>query len=190
MHRATTIRERIKASQAKRFGFCTCTPSATRKSATAVVSADTKTPRICTFHSYFNFNPFNRCALAPPISFSSCRYKKRGRGLRSVARSPWRPLGNVSDTVRSKQAPPSFSAGLSLVADHWPLATSHCFSNPFRLHTCIMTPGGVPPRRLLGQVRRFPLLGGEAEESVRVNRQHRLAFSAMGRMLYFFGEGE
>ena len=85
MHRATPIRERNGASQPKCFGFCTCTPFVGRESATPVVSADTKSPRICTFRSYLNFIPFNRYAASPPISFSFCRCNNTGRGLLAAA---------------------------------------------------------------------------------------------------------
>ena len=89
MHRATPIRERNEAPQANCFGFCTCAPSVGRASATSLLSADTRhqvgRARICTFHSYLNFNPFNRYAPTPAISFGFCRCKTPGRYSSSKA---------------------------------------------------------------------------------------------------------
>jgi len=42
------------------------------------LSAHTKLPRICTFHSYFKSRPFCTYARTRAISFRFCRYKNRG----------------------------------------------------------------------------------------------------------------
>lgn len=80
MHCATPIRERNGASEAKCFGFCTCAPSSWADLPSHVPSADTLSPRICTFSTYLNFNPFNTYILASLNSSSFCTYKNRGRG--------------------------------------------------------------------------------------------------------------
>lgn len=57
------------------FTFCTCAPRCRPDFPTPVPSTLAKPPRICTSHSYLNFNSFNTCAPAPPISFDFCTYK-------------------------------------------------------------------------------------------------------------------
>src|SRR5271155_3815932 len=78
MHRAMLIREPAAQISANSLGFCTYTPSHWCNSLTLAVSADAKPPRICTFHSHLNFNPFNTYVLAPSNSSSFCTYKDRG----------------------------------------------------------------------------------------------------------------
>jgi hypothetical protein len=78
MHRATPIREPQGQICPNPVGICTCTPSLRRISPSLAVSADIKSPRICTFSSHFNFNPFNTCIVVAPNSSSFCTYKDRG----------------------------------------------------------------------------------------------------------------
>jgi hypothetical protein len=59
MSLAIPIRDRNKASQAKCFGFCRYTPPRLRDFLSHAESADAKSSRICTFHSYLKPRIFN-----------------------------------------------------------------------------------------------------------------------------------
>jgi len=120
------IRVRNDASRAKRFGFCTCTPAFLREDPTPLLSADTKLPRICTFHSYLKSRSFNRCAPLEPISFSFYRCKIRGRAI-----------------PRFKSSGVEFSLPFrsSLATRHQPLATA--FVTP--LDCILANPDSITP---------------------------------------------
>ena len=137
MHFATPIRERNEPSQANHFGFCTYAPCAQFRSATLAVSADTFSPRICAFRKYLNFNPFNRYALAPPISFRFCRYKNRGEGdMTQSKQNPLPAFASLSrlTTVDCGAGSAFASHGLSLASS----APSASSSQP--RHTVLVTP--------------------------------------------------
>jgi len=164
---AIPIRERSDPSQAKWFGFCTCTPSFRREEATPLLSADTKLPRICTFSSYFKSRIFNARAARPasfrltPFACADARYRGEGPARRSLGE------GGRYSFLKSKCVAPIPRTPVSLRAlPFFPLPTVHespftnhrspnsfglhiyksRFRNSFRLHTCVQWGrGGTPP---------------------------------------------
>ena len=81
MTRATPIREKYRPAQPKCFRMCRYMSPKPRDSVTPLESADTKLPRICTFHSYLKFNYFNRYEPPAAKSFPLCRCKTGGGGF-------------------------------------------------------------------------------------------------------------
>ena len=146
---AIPIRERNDAFQANCFGFCTCTPSFRRGDATSLLSADTKSPRICTFSSYFKSRIFNaRPALSAfsrltPFACADARYRGWGR-------APECSKYAVADRVVSSLPSSLVYPDEGRVSHHRlsnPRRMNVCrvhFPKPFRMNVCVTT-GGVGP---------------------------------------------
>jgi len=154
---AIPIRQRNNASQANCFGFCTCTPSFLRGRASSLLSADTKSPRICTFHSYFKSRIFNARA-AHRTSFRLTHFVSadaRYRGgtpvqLRFKSRHSHRPPSALlREPLCTLRLCGIFSHGLSLsparVSPFDSMFAESRFAIPFRMNVCIMWVGGYPP---------------------------------------------
>ena len=160
MKLATPLREPLDESLANSCTLCRYTPSLGLVRLTPLHSALTKSPRICTFHSYLKPRSFNRCAPLEPISFSFCRCEIRGEGdIRSSKTNVW-PLYPVLTFLVVHH---SHSLSPSLTS-HKPPATApitllECvftggrFTNPFGMNVCVTTRGvggapavaGTPP---------------------------------------------
>jgi len=153
---AIPIRERNDASQANCFGFCTCAPSFRSEEPTPLLSADTKPPRICTFHSYLKSRIFNARAAHSvffrPTPFVCADARYRGWGRYSVLKSkcvaliprfpvpPHSPRGHAwmcePGSFPSSPFPASHSRALCVPSGvEGPPATRHCLCNSFGLHT-------------------------------------------------------
>jgi len=114
------------------FRMCRCTISSKSRFLTPLLSAHTRHPvgraRICTFHSYLNFNPFNTYAPAPHISFSFCRYEKRGEGRYPCSKANVRhfPFSALNSRLASVPC-------RSTITDHRPRIRASAFSITYTL---------------------------------------------------------
>jgi len=150
------IRGRNNASQAKCFGFCTCTPSFLRRDASSLLSADTKSPRICTFHSYlksriFNARPAHRAFFRlTPFACADAKWWGGGSIFRLKSRQPHLPPSALlREPLCTLRLCGIISHGLSLsparVSPFDSMFAESCFAIPFRMNVCIMWVGGYPP---------------------------------------------
>ncbi len=159
MHHVTPIRERNEASQAKRFGFCTCPPSVRRAYATSAVSADTISPRICTFSSHLIFNPLNTYTSAAPISIRFCRSKLSGGTPRTVASQKQTPslarqqCGGTASSLPSRRAS-AYSASLRYL---FPSAVSLAYPQPVRRAAVFLGSSPAVPCALFRNLRKSDL---------------------------------
>jgi len=100
MTRAIPIRDLPRQTRSNSRRMCRYAPPSRAGLPSHVPSADTKSPRICTFSSYLNFNPFNTYASGAAISCIFCRCEIRGEGPcppkpACPADGPWRSGGDT-----------------------------------------------------------------------------------------------
>jgi hypothetical protein len=88
----TPIRALRREPHSNSRSMCRCEISSRAASLTRAVSADTKSPRICTFLSHLKSPSFSRCAPLAAISFTLCRCKKGGAILCSQSKIRLLPL--------------------------------------------------------------------------------------------------